>query len=306
MPALRWRITISALLGTAIGAFCCFLMHRLHQGARDFTWAMYLSQKLLGHQNPYDTPYEQYPLTAGLIALPFVRLAPETAAGLFYGISSALLAFGLTRAGYHRLLVFLAYPYWVGLLAVQWSPVIAASAFFPLLAFVTMAKPQVGLPVLLTHLNRWGVGICGVFGIASLIVMPKWPYLWFGQMSHYQHFFAILTLPGPLILLALLRYRERDAWLLLLTSFMPQRWFFDVFTLWLVPKSRREITWTVFWSWALCAWRWYHIPHSFGQIGRWTVVFLYLPILAIILLRKPSLQYGSDYNDNYDAAAPST
>jgi hypothetical protein len=286
MPVLRWRIAISALIGVATGLFCSFLMHRLSLRARDFTWAIYLAQKLLGHQNPYDTPYEQYPLTAGLIALPFVRLAPEMAAGLFYGVSSGLLAFGLTRGGYHRLLVFLAYPYWIGLFAVQWSPVIAASAFFPLLAFVTMAKPQVGIPVFVTYLNRWGLGVCGVLGVVSLIVMPKWPYLWLGQMSHYQHFFAILTLPGPLILLALLRYRKRDAWLLLLTSFMPQRWFFDVFVLWLIPKSRREIMWTVFWSWALCAWRWYHIPHSFAQIGRWTVFFLYLPMLAIILLRR--------------------
>ena len=78
------------------------------------------------------------------------------AGALFYGLSSALLAFGISRHGYHRLLVFLAYPYWGGLLAVQWSTLIFASAFFPLLLPVTMAKPQLGLPVALTNLSRPG------------------------------------------------------------------------------------------------------------------------------------------------------
>ncbi len=80
---------------------CC--MH-FHQGAGDFGWAIHAAQRLLAGQNPYDTPLEQYPLTAAFFALPFVALRPEVAGALFYGISSALLAFGLTRHGYHRLL----------------------------------------------------------------------------------------------------------------------------------------------------------------------------------------------------------
>ena len=102
-------------------------MRRLGHGA-DFTWSIHLAQRLLQHQNPYDTPLEQYPIIAGFFALPFVRFRPEIAAGIFYGISSGVLAFGLTREGYHKLLVFLAYPYWIGLLYVQWSAIIMAAA----------------------------------------------------------------------------------------------------------------------------------------------------------------------------------
>src|ERR1700678_691025 len=143
---MKLRVSISATIGLATGIFCWFLMEHLHQDAADFRWALHLAQRLLARQNPYDTPLEQYPLTAGLFALPFVRLQPEIAAGLFWGISSAALAFGLTRHNYRGLLIFLAYPYWAGLLTVQWSPIIAASALFPLLLPVTMAKPQIGLP----------------------------------------------------------------------------------------------------------------------------------------------------------------
>jgi len=287
---MRWRIAVSAAIGLATGSFCWFLMKHFHQDAADFRWALHLAHGLLAGQNPYDTPLEQYPLTAGLFALPFVRLEPEVAAGIFWGISSSLLAFGLTRGGYARLLIFFAYPYWGGILTVQWTPIIAASAFFPLLLPVTMAKPQVGLPVFLTRLSRRGVVACIVLAIVSLLVMPKWPLLWLKQAGNYQHFIPILVFPGPLLLLALLRYRNRDALFLFFSGLMPQRWFFDSFTLWLIPQSRREIIWTVFFSWGAGVWRWYHIPHSFTEVGRWTVLLIYLPMLAVVLLRKSPRQ----------------
>jgi hypothetical protein len=282
---MRWRIALSAAIGIGSGAFCWYLMKHLHQDAADFRWALHLVHRLLARQNPYDTPLEQYPLAAGLFALPFVRLQPELAAGIFWGISSSLLAFGLTRHGYTRLLIFLAYPYWAGIITVQWSPIIAASAFFPLLSPVTMAKPQIGLPVFLTRLSLKGLLACVVVAILSLVVMPNWPWLWLRQTGNYEHFIPLLVLPGPVLLLALLRYRERDAWLLLLAAIMPQRWFFDSFILWLIPQSRRQIIWTVFFSWGAGLWRWYHVPHNFTEVGRWTVIFLYVPMLAVILFR---------------------
>lgn len=287
---MRWRVAISSTIGLVSGMFCWFLMKHFHQDAGDFRWAMHLADRLLAHQNPYDTPLEQYPLTAGLLALPVVRLRPELAAGVFWGISSALLAFGLTRKGYIRLLIFLAYPYWAGMLTVQWSPIIAASAFFPLLLPVTMAKPQIGLPVFLTKLSRSGLLACIVLFVASLAILPKWPWLWIRQTGNYQHFFPILVFPGLLLVLALLRYRSRDAQFLFVSSLMPQRWFFDSFILWLIPQSRREIVWTVFFSWGAGIWRWYHTPQSFSEVGRYTVVLFYLPMLAVVLLRRrPSL-----------------
>jgi hypothetical protein len=295
MHSMRWRIAVSTVIGIASGLFCWFLVKRLHQGAGDFSWAIYAARHFLDRQNPYDTPLEQYPLTAALLALPFVRLQPEVAAGLFYGISSALLAFGLTQRGYQRLFIFLAYPYWAGMLTAQWSVIITASAFFPLLLPVTLAKPQIGLPVFLTHTNRRGLLTCVAFGVLSLVLMPKWPLLWFGQLGNYQNFIPLLVLPGPLLLVALLRYRERDAILLLLAALVPQRWFFDSFILWLIPKSRREILATVFLSWGVGIWRWYHVPHSMQQVGRWSILGFYLPMLAILLLRSLGDQDDSHY-----------
>jgi hypothetical protein len=283
---VRLRILISAVIGSASGVFCWFLLRHFHLGAGDFTWAIQEARDLCAHKDPFRSLEQLYPLTSALFGLPFVRLRPEVAGGLFYGISSALLAFGLTRHGYHHLLVFLAYPYWAGILTAQWPPLVMASAFFPLLLPAALAKPQIGLPVALTHLSRRGVLACAIVVALTLAVMPTWPLLWIARTSHYSRFIPLLILPGPLLLLALRRYRERDAWLLLLMAAMPQRWFYDPLILWLIPKTRREILLTVFFSWGAGIWRWYHIPHSFAEVGRWTVLFIYLPMLAVVLARS--------------------
>ena len=285
IPAMRKRFVISAAIGIVVGIFCCFLVQRTRQSAGDFRWALYLAQHLVSHQNPYDTRDEQYPLLAAFAALPLLRFRPEVAAGIFYGISAFFLAFGLTRNHYLRLRAFAAYPFWAGLLTAQWSVIIAASAFFPVLLPVTMAKPQVGLPVFLTYFTRRGFLFCVLAGAVSLVVLPHWPWLWLGQRRYYEHFIPLLVFPGPLLLLALARYRDRDAWLLLLSALMPQRWFFDSFTLWLIPKSRREFLFTVPISWCAGIWRWYHLPASFVQVGRISVICFYLPMLLILLLR---------------------
>jgi hypothetical protein len=156
-----------------------------------------------------------------------------------------------------------------------------------------MAKPQIGLPVFLTHASRRGIVACVAVLAASLLVLARWPILWAGHFAGYDRFIPLFVLPGPLLLLALLRYRDRDALFLLLMAVMPQRWFYDAFVLWLIPKTRREIIYTAFFSWGAGIWRWYHFPYSYNEVGRWTVDFMYLPMLAIVLARawqsKPSM-----------------
>src|SRR6267154_324650 len=286
MPGLRQRIVISTAIGLASGGYCWFLLGHLHLGAADFNWAIWAAQDLLAHRNPYARPGQLYPLPAAIFGLPFAWTKPEVAAGAFYGFSSALLALGLSRNGYHRLLVFFAYPYWAGLMVGQWTPLIRASAFFPLVLPTTLVKPQLGLPVFLTHASRRGILACILVGAVSLAALPSWPMLWITQLGHYNRFVPLLIWPGPLLLLAILRYRNRDAILLLLAACMPQRWFYDGFLLWLIPKTRRELVWTAFFSWGAGIWRWDHIPHGWPEVGRWAIMFIYLPMLVVVLCRE--------------------
>jgi hypothetical protein len=283
---VRLRIVISAAIGVASAVYCWFLLSHFRLGAGDFNWAIWAAQDLLAHRNPYDRPMQLYPLPCALFGLPFVWMRPEIAGGTFYGISSALMAFGLSRHSYHRLLVFLAYPYWAGLITAQWTPLIVASAFLPALLPATIAKPQLGLPVLLTRAKRRGLLACALVVALSFLVLPRWPWLWAANFHLYTRFVPLLVLPGPLLALALFRYRLRDARLLLLMAVAPQRWFYDMLILWLIPKSRWELCATVVISWAAGIWRWYHFPNGVTQVGRCAVLVLYLPMLVVLLLRK--------------------
>ena len=274
------------------------LLRHLRLGAGDFNWAIWAAQDLLAHRNPYTRPLQLYPLPAAIFGLPFAWTRLDIAGGIFYGLSSALLAFGISRHGWRRLLIFFAYPYWAGLITGQWTPLIMAGAFFPLLQPAVLAKPQLGLPVFLTHARRSSVIACIGVGLLSLALMPSWPRFWFSQLGAYSRFVPLLVFPGPLLLLALFRYRDRDAVLLLLAACMPQRWFYDSFLLWLIPKGRREIIWTVFFSWWAGIWRWYHMPHSFTQVGRWTVISFYLPMLVVVLTRSPNSEEDARPSSN--------
>jgi hypothetical protein len=284
MPARGTRLLLSSAFGVFAGVFCWYLMRHFHQGAGDFTWAIRAASDLLGRRNPYATPGQLYPLPAALFGLPFIRMWPEVAAGVFYGLSSALLAFAVTRRGYHYMLIFLAYPYWAGMLAVQWIPLIMASSFLWWLMPVVLAKPQIGLPVFFTRAQRNGAVVCLIVMLVSLFVMPHWITLWLAETGHYVRFVPLLVFPGPILLAALLRYRNRDAWLLLLAACMPQRWFYDSFLLWLIPKTRRQIVFTSGLSWIPGIWRWYHTPQNVTEVGRWIVLCFYLPMLLVLLL----------------------
>lgn len=275
-------------IGVASAALCWVFLHHFRLGGADFNWPYQAARRLLAGEAPYShTPQGTipYPLPAALPAIPLLVFPPEVAGAVFFGISSGLLALGLIRQDPARLLIFLAYPYWSALMTAQWTPLLMCAAFFPLALAFSVMKPQIGAPVALAHLSRRGAVAAVVVLVASLALLPRWPIEWVRQLSGYQHFVPLLVLPGPLLALALWRHRDRDSWLLFLSAVMPQRWFYDSFLLWLIPKSRRSILATVACSWVIGVWRWSHTPHTMQQVGRWSVLAFYLPMLVVILTR---------------------
>lgn len=286
MPDLRTRALLSSGFGLFTGTFCWYLMGHFHLGAADFTWAIREASDLLAGRNPYADPGQLYPLPVALFGLPFVHVPLEIAAGIFFGVSSALLAFGISRQGLRHFLIFLAYPYWACLLTAQWIPLIMASTFFWWLTPAVLAKPQIGLPVAASRGTRNGILACIAIIFLSVLVMPHWPMLWLAATRKYVRYVPLLVFPGPLLLAALARYRHRDAWLLLLAACMPQRWFYDTFFLWLIPKTRRQIVFTAGISWIPGIWRWFYVPHVITQVGRLSVLCLYLPMLLVLFWQQ--------------------
>lgn len=282
------NLVVAAVFGVVSGALCWTFLHRFHLGGADFGWSHRAARALLSGENPYaNTPAGTipYPLPAALAALPFAPFSSEIAAALFFGISSGLLAFGLIRQAPERLLIFLAYPYWAALMTAQWTPLIMCAAFFPLALAFCAAKPQIGMPVALTHLSRKGLMVGAALLLVGFVLRPRWPLEWIPLLHGYQHFVPLLVVPGPLLALALWRWRDRDALLLFTLCVLPQRWFYDSFLLWLIPKTRRSILATVACSWVVGIWRWYHFPHTINQVGLWSVLGFYLPMLIVVLVR---------------------
>src|SRR6185437_4167875 len=184
------RVAVSLAIGISSGTLCWALMRNLSLGAGDFTPALREAHQMLAGGNPFifaARHYPAYPLPAAILGLPFLWLKTEIAAGAFFGASSALLAFGLTREGYTRLLVFLAYPYWAAMLTVQWAPLLMASALLPWLLPVTTAKPQLGASIFLAYPTRRGIVGCILLLALSLILVPPWPRQWLASLGFYEH-----------------------------------------------------------------------------------------------------------------------
>jgi hypothetical protein len=279
-----------AAIALASGALCWAFLHHFQLGGGDFTWSYQAARTILAGGDPYaHTPAGAipYPLPAAIVAMPFALLpSSEIAGAVFFGLSSGLLAFGLARQSPERMLIFLAYPYWAAMLTAQWTPLIMCAAFFPAAWAFCIVKPQIGLPVGLTSFSRGGLIAGTALLVLSFLLMPRWPIEWIPQLHGYLHFFPILVLPGPLLAVTLRRWRDRDARLLLLCSVFPQRWFYDSFSLWLIPKTRKGIVATAACSWMVGLWRFYHNPHSIEQVGLWCVLGFYFPMLFVILARE--------------------
>ena len=93
------------------------------------------------------------------------------------------------------------------------------------------------------------IGAIG-FGLISLVLLPSWPLSWLEISKQTRHLIPVLYGPGPLLILAVLRWRVPEGRLLLLMAFMPQRaYFYDQLSILLVAKTLRQQLVIVLMSW---------------------------------------------------------
>jgi len=238
------HIALVVGIGLLAAVFCYQVRLFFFPGAGDFSWALFMARDLLQGRDPYNfTPSPlviPYPLPVVLFGLPFVWLPDAAAAACFFGISSGLLAYALLRYDRPwRLLTFLSLPYVYALIFAQWSPLIMASWFAPVLApLFVLVKPQTALPVALNKLTRNGVILAVGILLISLLIYPTWPLRWIEMTGKYEFVIPIVTLPfGPFLLLSLLYWKRPEARLLFLASLLPYRGAYDLLPLWIIPHS---------------------------------------------------------------------
>lgn len=310
-PSRRARLAVALAIGVVSAAFCYANLVTGQDApgaqpfAEDFTIQHYAARILLGGGDPYPligpAPYAfnypyLYPLPAGVFAVLFAWLPMLPAAAAFAGLGAALLAWAVTRDGWDRLPLFLSVPFLLALTQVQWAPWLAAAALVPTLGVVFAAKPTVGLAAFL-YRPTWRAALAAAaLGVVALALVPRWPLEWLALVRHGTPHAVPLLSPwgGPLVALALLRWRRPEARLLAALACVPQfPWFYDQLLLWLVPRTRREsLALSVLSAVAFALWLLRLAPGTPATTAvqdAWPYVLtlLYLPCLVMVL-RRPN------------------
>lgn len=281
----RHRVFVAAVIGLVIFLASSLYRFQTTSPSADMSWPLCAAHALLAGTDPYVPPcYVMYdgewqatmPLTTALVPLPFLPLGGLAASAVF-GVTSGLLAFGLLREGpAWRLLLFTSAIYWQAFKWLQWSPLVTAVALLPWLLPLALVKPQIAIPVVLTRLTWRRALACALFVALTFAVDPTWPLRWWPTTGTYTGYIPLLVLPlGPLLLLALTRWRQEPARFLFLMAAVPQRASYDQTALWLIPQTPGEMLALSVWSWiALVLW---NSPTS--------VLAIYMAALVLVLYR---------------------
>lgn len=304
MPRAQ-RLVVALCVGL-FGASLCYV-NQLTPWSRpgDFAQSWFAARSMVGGGNPYelvgphlayDWPWPLfYPATAFVVALPFAPL-PELAATLaFVFISCALLGYAITKDGWSRVPMVGSAPFIFAAGSAQWSPLFTAALTLPWLAVAYVAKPTIGIALAAagdSRVRKYALGGGLLILAASLLLLPGWPSHWIEKVRLAPHIASpVARVGGVFIVLAVLRWRRPEAWLILTLAFVPQSgaWY-EALPLFLVPET------------------WYQsiilsIASSIGflsyyprmdqvsdmqvnhDVGALIVAFVYLPATIMVLMR---------------------
>jgi hypothetical protein len=276
------------------------------------------ARALLRGQNPYDivgpgrsfdTTFPLiYPLTAVLTLAP-LALAPLRWADLiFVTLGFGLFTWAVTRRGQltPALVALVSLPALMVLQTSQWSLLLTGAALLPSLGFLLVAKPTIGL-ALFGAFPSWRTAIgCVVFLSLSVLIWPTWLADWHAGLVTAPHVVAPITrVGGPLVLLALLKWRRADARLLAGLACVPHTTaLYEITPLFLIAE-----TWGQAWGiWTLTVLA--HLGQAatgpypshaaeWGSEAQWIVALVYLPCLGMVLVR-PNVWSGGALSERDD------
>ncbi len=133
--------------------------------------------------------------------------------------------------------------------------------------------------------RRWALAATA-FGAASFVLMPNWVIHWFGQAKPYGGFVPLLVMPGPLLLLALAKWRPEPARWLLLLRVMPQRVGYDQLMLRVISRTAAQtlvltvssgLMWVPTLIWGRVATKAWHVPLQVALLHFLALICTLLP-----------------------------
>lgn len=303
----RRAVALPFALAVAIvfAAVCCWAaFHRPNEVHTDFAQIWYAAKALIAGQDPYGAigpgksfpqPYPLfYPFPAVIIGALFTPLSVTWANAAFAAVGAGFLLFAAIRSERHRVLVIVSAPFVYATWISQWSPILTAAALLPVFGFLFAAKPTIGAALFAYRPNSRAIaGIILILAL-SFAIQPNWVSEWRVSLRSTGHMVVpIVHGAGPLLALAILRWRRPEARLLLVMACVPQTAIlYEALPLALIPGGFVEMAVFVALSWVACEW-WVHTGLMLEMSAETllsvhiVVPLLYLPCL-IMVLRRPN------------------
>jgi hypothetical protein len=269
---------------------------QLWHGARA-AWSGASPYSVVGPGRAFDWDYLFYPMPAVILAMPFA-LAPLLAArALFAAVSGSLLAAAFARDDPAKLLALVTAPTLIAVGRGQSSPLLLASAYFPALAWVAVAKPNIGISLLPASRDIRRTIVAGAIGGIVLMALsfalePTWVTQWREVVARKtDNAPAVFRFGGFLIPLVLLRWRRREAWLIMLLACVPQTpSLYDTVPLFAIPTGLRQcaalgLSANIAFL-ALVTGLGFAPEATYGmRVTTLSVFFMYLPAIGLVLTR---------------------
>jgi hypothetical protein len=322
--ATRRRAFVALIIGIGSALGCYYSQITLGSShLSDFAQVWYGAQALLSSDNPYRAfgpgsavPWQfppLYPAPAMALAFPLTALPRHVAESLVVGFGAAAMAWATTRTGpeYPALFAFASMSFFHTIQAAQWSPLMIGAALCPAFGFLLVAKPTIGGALFVFNPTKiaFFTGIAVV--LATTLVWPWWIGEWLKVLPAGTHIKAPITRwGGPLVLLALLRWRRREARLLVALACVPQTpELYEAIPLFLIPRrleSGAFLAGLTFVVWGIREQlRPYDSYESWMDVsGTLMVLLLYLPMLVLVL-RRPNDRDDHDTLPGYETVLAS-
>jgi hypothetical protein len=305
------RHRAAAVIGVGLGSFALALCFRLvlHQQSSDFDQIVVGARRVVSGETPYTlTPLPglqwpiYYPMPAVILGLPFIRCSLPLAHATFCGISGACFGWAMTGESGAKLFALGTWPYVLSVSLGQWAPLLMAATAIPMLGWLTIAKPNLGLALAAGYGSRWvrrpalWVNLVITAGLVavSFALRPQWLTEWITVLSTpTPHLIMPVRVAGGfLLLLALVRWKEPEARTLAALAFVPQTFSsYDSLLVFLVPRTRRESLVLVAATTIVTGIVGYVGPaqtyaETVQRFAPLRIALVYLPAVAIILFRQ--------------------